>query len=88
MFKAEDFADGYDGPARMVSKVDPDANIKNPAHYSRYKIEPLEFIEENGIPYSEGNVIKYVCRWRYKDGIRDLKKAREYIDLIIAREEK
>lgn len=68
-----------------AEKIDPDANIKNPKHYSRYVIEPLEFIEQNGIPYSEGNVIKYVCRWRYKDGIRDLKKAREYIDKIIER---
>jgi hypothetical protein len=68
--------------------ADPDANIKNPGHYSQYKIEPITFIEENNIPYSEGNVIKYICRWRKKDGVRDLKKAREYIDLMIAREEK
>ncbi len=66
---------------------DADADVKNPGHYNRYKIEPITFIEENGIPYSEGNVIKYVCRWRHKDGIRDLKKAREYIDKMIRRAE-
>ena len=68
--------------------VDPDADVKNPAHYQRYKIEPITFIEENAIPYSEGNVIKYICRWRFKDGIRDLKKAREYIDKLIERAER
>ena len=70
-----------------VPRIDPDANVKNPQHYSQYKIEPITFIEENQIPYSEGNVIKYICRWRQKDGVRDLKKAREYIDLMIRREE-
>jgi len=65
-----------------------DDNIANPKHYSQYVIEPLDFIEENQIPYSEGNVIKYVCRWRFKDGIRDLKKARAYIDKLIEREER
>ena len=66
---------------------DPDADVKNPTHYSQFKIEPIDFIEDNGIPYSEGNVIKYVCRWRQKDGIRDLKKARQYLDIMIRREE-
>lgn len=30
-----------------------------------------------------GNVIKYICRWKKKDGLKDLKKAREYIDYLI-----
>lgn len=68
------------------SENDPDADLKNPTHYRCYTIEPIDFIEANGLPYSEGNVIKYICRWRYKDGVRDLKKAREYIDKIIERE--
>ncbi len=82
---ASDGSDRREAEAKRAGDVD--ADIKNPTHYNRYKIEPIAFIEENGIPYSEGNVIKYVCRWRHKDGIRDLKKAREYIDKIIRREE-
>lgn len=52
-------------------------------HYKDFKIEPLQYIEENGIGFHEGNVIKYVSRWRQKGGIDDLKKAKFYIDRLI-----
>lgn len=57
-------------------------------HYKDMKIQPVEFIHANGIPYMEGNAIKYLCRWRAKNGIEDLKKARHYIDLLIEMESK
>lgn len=53
------------------------------AHYKDMKIQPVEFIHANGIGYFEGNVIKYVSRWRNKNGRKDLEKARHYIDLLI-----
>jgi len=52
-------------------------------HYKKYKIQPTEFILANGIGFCEGNVIKYVTRWKDKGGVEDLKKARHYIDLLI-----
>lgn len=52
-------------------------------HYKDMPIQPVEFIHKNGIGYFEGNVIKYVSRWRKKNGLEDLKKARHYIDLLI-----
>lgn len=52
-------------------------------HYKDMTIQPVEFIHANGIGYMEGNVIKYVTRWRKKNGIADLEKARHYIDLLI-----
>ena len=52
-------------------------------HYKDMKIQPVEFIHANNIPYFEGNVIKYVSRWRSKNGIADLEKAKHYIDLLI-----
>ncbi|OWT53385.1 DUF3310 domain-containing protein [Candidimonas nitroreducens] len=52
-------------------------------HYKDMPIQPVEFIHKNGIGYLEGNVIKYVSRWRSKGGIKDLEKARHYIDLLI-----
>lgn len=52
-------------------------------HYKDMAIQPVEFIHANGIGYMEGNVIKYVSRWRKKNGIADLQKARHYIDLLI-----
>jgi hypothetical protein len=52
-------------------------------HYKQMKIQPVEFIHANGIPYLEGNVIKYVSRWRNKNGMADLEKAKHYIELLI-----
>ena len=52
-------------------------------HYKDLAIQPVEYIHANGIGYFEGNVIKYVSRWRNKNGIKDLEKAKHYIDLLI-----
>lgn len=52
-------------------------------HYRKLKIQPIEYIHANGIPFAEGNVIKYVTRWRDKGGIKDLEKARHFLDLLI-----
>lgn len=57
-------------------------------HYKEMVVQPVEFIQMNNIPYIEGNVIKYVCRWRKKNGIEDLKKAKHYLELLIAFESK
>ena len=52
-------------------------------HYKKLRIQPIEYIHANGIPFAEGNVIKYVTRWRDKGGIRDLEKAKHFIELLI-----
>ena len=52
-------------------------------HYKELPIQPVQYIYENGIGYFEGNVIKYVTRWRSKGGIPDLEKAKHYIDMLI-----
>jgi hypothetical protein len=52
-------------------------------HYKKLKIQPVEYIHANGLPFAEGSVIKYVTRWRDKNGIADLKKARHFLDLLI-----
>jgi hypothetical protein len=52
-------------------------------HYSKLALQPVEFIYKNSIPYIEGNIIKYVVRWRDKGGIDDLRKARHYLDMLI-----
>lgn len=57
-----------------------------PKHYTRWKLEPITFIMENNIPWCEANAIKYLMRWRDKNGLEDLKKARRYIDMLIAKE--
>lgn len=57
-------------------------------HYKDLPIQPVEYIHANGLSYFEGNVIKYVTRWRKKNGLADLRKARHYIDLLIELESK
>jgi hypothetical protein len=57
-------------------------------HYKDLAIQPVEYIHANGIGYFEGNVIKYVSRWRNKNGIKDLEKAKHYIELLIELETK
>jgi len=52
-------------------------------HYKKLKIQPIEYIHANGIPFAEGSAIKYLTRWRDKGGIKDLEKARHFINLLI-----
>ena len=52
-------------------------------HYKNFAIQPLEFIVKNDLDFLQGNVVKYVVRYKVKNGIEDLKKARHYIDLMI-----
>ena len=53
------------------------------SHYKDMPIQPVEYIYANALGYFEGNVIKYVSRWRKKNGIADLEKAKHYIELLI-----
>ena len=53
------------------------------SHYKDQPIQPVEYIHANAIGYFEGNVIKYVSRWRKKNGVADLEKAKHYIELLI-----
>lgn len=53
-----------------------------PQHYEQ-PITPIEFIMKNNIPFIEGNVIKYICRYKQKNGKEDLLKAKQYIDFLL-----
>jgi hypothetical protein len=52
-------------------------------HYRKMGIQPIEYIFRNGLGFAEGNVVKYVTRWKDKGGVEDLRKARHYLDLLI-----
>lgn len=56
----------------------------NPSHYRMGHIEPIDFIESWQMDYKEGNIVKYLTRYKYKNGIEDLKKARWYLNRLIA----
>jgi len=53
------------------------------SHYKNYKIQPVEFIIKNNIGFVEGNIIKYILRFKEKGGVQDLEKAKHYIELLI-----
>ncbi|MCC8175137.1 MAG: DUF3310 domain-containing protein [Bacteroidales bacterium] len=55
-------------------------------HYTRLAIQPIDFILGNNLGFCEGNVIKYVCRHRRKNGRQDLEKAIHYLQMLIAHE--
>ena len=51
--------------------------------YSNLPMEPWDFIQQNKLDFFEGNVVKYICRWKNKGGVDDLRKAITYIEKII-----
>lgn len=55
-------------------------------HYSKMAITPTRYILENNIGWLEGNAIKYISRYKDKNGVEDLQKAIHYIELIIEKE--
>ena len=57
-------------------------------HYKDFAIQPIEFIHANNIPFIEGNIIKYIVRWRSKNGVEDLRKVQHYVNLLIDLEER
>jgi hypothetical protein len=56
-------------------------------HYKEKSIQPWDFIAANQLGYFEGNIVKYVSRWKDKGGLNDLKKARHYLDKLIELED-
>ena len=52
-------------------------------HYTKFPIQPYEFISKNNLSFFQGNVVKYVCRYLHKNKIEDLEKIKHYCDLEI-----
>ena len=52
-------------------------------HYKKLKIQPVEYIHANNLPFIEGCIIKYATRWRDKGGLADLEKIKHFTDLLI-----
>lgn len=58
--------------------------VNHPPHYNQGKIEVIDAIEDWGLDFNAGNVVKYVARHQHKaEPLEDLKKARWYLDRII-----
>jgi hypothetical protein len=65
------------------AETDPTKTQVGGTHYSRFVIQPGEFISKNNLGWFEGNVIKYVCRHPFKNGVEDIRKAIHYLQLIL-----
>ena len=56
-------------------------------HYVKLPIQPIKYIVENKLGWCEGNIVKYITRYKFKNGIEDLRKAEFYLRMLIEREE-
>lgn len=52
-------------------------------HYSKNKIQPIDYILANDMDFITGNIVKYVTRYKHKNGLEDLKKAQHYLEILI-----
>lgn len=80
---------------KMHIKYPDDPMVSHPPHYqSPNGMEVIDVIENfttdlNGIEATDtGNIIKYICRWKHKNGLQDLKKAQWYLNHLITHIEK
>jgi hypothetical protein len=62
-------------------------NPVDPPHYAVLDPQPWDVITAWNLGYLDGSVIKYISRWRNKNGLEDLKKARAFLDHLISIEE-
>ena len=60
----------------LMNKISPD-------YYQQGNIEVTDFIIDQSMSFLEGNVVKYLCRYKEKSGIEDLRKARWYLEKLI-----
>jgi hypothetical protein len=56
--------------------------VVHPQHYNN-GIEVWDYVYSHQLDFFEGNIVKYVTRWKHKNGLEDLRKAKEYLDKLI-----
>ena len=68
----------------MEKQINNPLNIQvGGTHYKNFKIQPIEFIQKNNLSFIQGCIIKYICRYKDKNGLQDLEKIKHYVDLLI-----
>jgi hypothetical protein len=76
---------------RHCSGAEPKKDNINPSHYKQGKFETIDVIEDitkDGFDsYLVGNIIKYLSRYKYKNGLEDLKKAQWYLERLVKQKE-
>ena len=73
--------------AEEEKKMQEEDMVNSPAHYNKAGIETIDALQamlNNGFDYYlQGNIVKYLWRFRYKNGVEDLKKAQWYLNKLI-----
>ena len=77
------FKQGTERSEEVLNNIPVNPVTTDPRHYNKLRIEPWDFIQQNKLDFFEGNVVKYICRWKNKGGVDDLRKAITYIEKII-----
>ena len=81
------YLSGKNGQMELNFHKDMEDMVNHPPHYNKNEIETIDAIEsatgEGFEHYLQGNIIKYLWRYRYKNGSEDLKKAQWYLDKLI-----
>lgn len=72
-----------DHPSVNVEYIEALNHQEGGTHYKKCAIQPIEYIHANKLDFCQGSVVKYITRFRDKNGLEDLKKARHFIDLLI-----
>jgi len=62
-------------------------SVNRPKHYTNGTIDVLDFILDQNLPYLEGNIIKYICRHKMKNGLEDVQKAEFFVKKLIEKYE-
>ena len=62
-------------------------SVNRPKHYTNGRIDVLDFILDQNLPYLEGNIIKYICRHKMKNGLEDVQKAEFFVKKLIEKYE-
>ena len=77
---------------KYLSGSEKEDMVNNPPHYNKNGIETIDAIRamtDDGYEYYlQGNIMKYLWRYRYKNGVEDLKKAQWYLNELIDELEK
>ena len=74
------FKQGTERSEEVMNNIPVNPVTTDPRHYNKLRIEPWDFIQQNKLDFFEGNVVKYICRWKNKGGVDDLRKAITYIE--------
>ena len=68
----------------LTTNIKKSSDVINPNYYKK-GIETIDYIESKEMCYLEGNVVKYISRYKEKNGVEDLRKCKWYVEKLIER---